>query len=149
MCEESVVFKQREAAERKIKELHEYVRHIFQMFVGWFTFFATVNYATMGWLSNIIKEPNHSNKMIILICVLFITQNLLGIAVCFFLKKYLDEVNKSIENLEIKITNMISFSGKLSSMPVRLYLNSVYLVGIALVLISLGWCGIICIILLA
>ncbi|MDL9999868.1 hypothetical protein QTI24_14720 [Variovorax sp. J22P240] len=40
-----------QSATRKLAELHDYVRHSFNLFFGWFTFFAGVNCASMGWLA--------------------------------------------------------------------------------------------------
>lgn len=141
MCKESVASREKETAERKLDELHEYVRHIFQMFVGWFTFFGTVNYATMGWLAKVDTGSSHNNKMIIAISLLFITQNLLGIVVCFVLKNYLFLTNKIIEGLERKIMEItVSGDEELGSMPVRFYQKVIYLVVFALSMISVVWC---------
>jgi hypothetical protein len=32
-------------------ERHNYARHAFTSTITWFTFFVTINYATMGWLA--------------------------------------------------------------------------------------------------
>jgi hypothetical protein len=66
-------------AERRLDELHEYIRHSFTLFIGWFTFFGTVNFAAMGWMGASMANGAF-NRIAWLVPVMFITQNICGLA---------------------------------------------------------------------
>src|ERR1700753_857352 len=69
-----------------LKQAHEYVRHIFQLFLFWFGFFATVNYGAIGWLF----QTGHSSSIARIIPAFFIAQNVLAIAGTIAVWKGLD-----------------------------------------------------------
>jgi hypothetical protein len=131
--------------DRKFRELHDYIRHIFQLFVGWFTFFATVNYATMGWLakpSGLVPVGTH---LVWLISGLFISQNLLGIVACVFVRRYLLERDSEILRLEQQAASSSqdeSGPPLSSSVPLALYSTTIVLIAWALGVILLSWCAI-------
>lgn len=43
-----------------VKQLHETSRHGFGLFVGWFTFFITLNFVALGWLAKVGTEKPES-----------------------------------------------------------------------------------------
>lgn len=137
-----------DAVESKIEELHEYVRHIFSIFVNWFIFFVTVNYATMGWLTK--PEANHApsptdqdHTLLYIVVVLFMSQNILGISACNMIYKYLAGAHTQIINLE----SIASALGEVkngeavfcSSVPNDTYKSLIQLAKTALALIALAW----------
>jgi hypothetical protein len=126
--------------ERKFRELHDYIRHIFQALVGWFTFFATVNYATMGWLAKSSGSNSTSTTLIWVVSVLFITQNALGVAVCFAVRRYLFDRNAEVIELERLTTPIDSVLSVRSSVPLTLYCQTIRLMVGALAVILLAWC---------
>ena len=128
--------------ERQICEVHEYVRHIFQLLIAWFTFFATVNYAAMGWLATSTETVGNPNTLR-LMAILFITQNVLGIRACFFILSYIGKSEEKLDSLEnFVITDEISDLGIVrgSNMPRTLYSRTIKLMIIALSIISVAWC---------
>jgi hypothetical protein len=131
--------------ERKFRELHDYVRHIFQMFVGWFTFFATVNYATMGWLAKPSGSTATSTRLGWVVSLLFISQNLLGIVACFVVRRYLLERDAEAVDLERQSASNSQVEGQTpfsSSVPAALYSRTIGLMAWALGLILVSWCAI-------
>jgi hypothetical protein len=132
---------------RRISDLNDYARHSFQLLVSWFTFFATVNYASMGWLAGSQRvTPGNvtpGKKMIVLIVVMFITQNLLGIAVCFVVKRQLSTANKKIMGLEQHVIGsplrVVTELDNETPMPLTLYSWAIILMVFALVTIIGAW----------
>ena len=124
--------------ERKLKEIHEYARQAFQLFVSWFVFFAGVNYATMGWLLKPSGPPNRT--LLIVVAILFIVQNILGIIACFRVRKYLKQSSSDLLELEKLIAGMSeSQSEAKSSLPIEFYSAVINLMGLALVGIVAAW----------
>lgn len=76
----------------KLKELHNNIRHITQLGMSWFAFFATSNYLTMGWLARPSGASNENitqitQDFIWIVPRVFVLQNILGIAgLCWVLK---------------------------------------------------------------
>lgn len=128
-----------EIADRKIKELHEYARHAFGLFMGWFTFFATVNYATMGWLAKPGSSPLPNTGLLGIVVTLFITQNLLGVAACFKVAKYFRSTNNRIISLETYVSLNKSTAAISSSLPIDLYIGVIQLIAGALIVIGFSW----------
>jgi hypothetical protein len=129
----------KEQLERKFKELHEYVRHVFQLFIGWYTFFVTVNYASMGWLATSADAKPSLAKFAWLIPVMFISQNALGIFACLYVWQCLKESNDKILRFEqIALPNDMAST----SVPILLYSRSIGLIASSLVFIIAVWSAI-------
>lgn len=138
-----------EKLERKINEIHEYARHLFGLLVTWFVFFATVNYATMGWLT----KPESSSAphggagqerfLYVVVSVLFLIQNLIGIAACRRFRQHFSKTNNDVDALEqiMKATdamknNPIVFK---NSLPNEIYERSIDFMSCALIVIACAW----------
>lgn len=131
-------------AHRHIAELHEYIRHGFNLFFGWFTFFATVNYASMGWLAKPETEGARNQPLVYLVCVLFIAQNTLGVVACAVMRKYLISTNERVLKLE-RIVHTVDGTLHLrpsfeTSVPIKAYIHVTLLVAISLIVIMGAWC---------
>ena len=141
--------------ERKLREVHEYARHIFQQVIVWFAFFAGVNYATMGWLAKApapsqslsaqvgtapVGIPPAGHGLIWAVSILFVTQNALGIAAALITRRhFLQRADVATRLDAMACTPEV---GRIvgSSMPVDFYVRSSELIAAALVLILLSWC---------
>lgn len=58
-----------------------FVKHIFQALIAWFTFFLTINWATLGWLAanfTAVKQGSLGTT----VSIIFAWQNFLGISIC-------------------------------------------------------------------
>jgi len=109
----------------EIKQVHDYIRHLFQMFLTWFTVFATVNYAAMGWLAAL--SPNaHLVSKAHLVAMVFIVQNLLAL-VCT------REVWLALKMQAAKV------GGDDGVVPTQLYSRAIGLIAIAVGITALVW----------
>lgn len=77
-----------ESAKIAISEENNYTRHVFTSAIAWFTFFMTVNYASMGWLASAADKLKGNYAAVFLICVLFFFQNCFGIYACIHTHHY-------------------------------------------------------------
>src|SRR5947209_5879515 len=93
-----------------ITERHDYARHSFTSMVTWFTFFVTVNYASMGWLAT-SKDGALTNASgpIVLVAAVFVTQNILGIIICFVMKNYFVRSNQRLFDAQKLLLNAQGF----------------------------------------
>lgn len=132
-----------DAVQNKIEELHQYVRHVFTLFVNWFIFFVTVNYATMGWLTKPDGNKGQDLGILYVVVALFISQNLLGIVACNEIYKYLTTVDCKISDLG----NIASTLDEIrngeeiysSSVPLATYKKIIILAKLALFIIAIAW----------
>jgi hypothetical protein len=44
----------RELLRAELAELYTFTRYHFQLYLGWYTFFLTVNFAAIGWFTNVL-----------------------------------------------------------------------------------------------
>ena len=115
--------------ENKLKQTHDYIRHIFQLFLTWFTFFATLNYAALGWLATSPKSPRDVSWLIEAIAVNFVAQNLLD---ALATRGVYVAVNK-LEGIASK------FEAPDKIVPIAFYRGSVILIGVALIITAAIW----------
>lgn len=130
----------------KYKEMNEYIRQVFQLFIVWFTFFATVNYATMGWLSSEHSNTEIQNSLFTLNIVswVFILQNFLGCVACIVIGKYFNAWIKKSEDLDSHLRKILSEDSfdeiaKFNPIPHHFYINVVILIFIALFVLLVAW----------
>ena len=135
---------QKESVENRLKQLHEYNRHLAQLIVAWFTFFVTVNYAVMGWLliSLYAAKPvagslPHGTRLLPLIVILFALQNVLGICACWVIRSHLLASAALVHQLEASLGEPETPS--FQTVPVDVYGGSLLLMTIALVLLLVAW----------
>jgi hypothetical protein len=131
-------------AERRVKELHDYVRGNFQLYMAWFTFFGTVNFVSLGWLAA-LDEGVKMRSIVWLVPAMFISQNILGIIASKYVSDFMDGYNDRILGLEkilVPDENAIE-----SSLSLRLYNQVVALIAIALAIIAAVWCGVLIVLL--
>jgi hypothetical protein len=155
--------------ENKVKELQNNVRHTTQLAMNWFTFFVTINYASIGWLAAKVSGDRAiaDRYLIFLIAVAFIVQNIVGILLINKvekeMKKRSDELNKyeqsisdgveklkeveKLKKYELLSSNEANGLGLIipavKSIPADLY--KCVKLGMIVVLVSLvlAWCGIV------
>ena len=74
-CEESANL-DLERRQKTVDESHQYCRHSMQMWMQWFTFFLTVNYAALGWFAGeLAKQELKSYEALKEVALLFVSQN--------------------------------------------------------------------------
>jgi hypothetical protein len=120
------------------------------MFIAWFTFFVTINYAVMGWLlaslfaaKSLADVQPRSERLLALITVVFALQNLLGFCGCFVVRSHLIERAMLIRQIEAALSSPDADGTQLPSFettPVRVYVRTLNLMAVVLVLMLVAWC---------
>lgn len=129
--------------ERRLDEIHEYIRHLFQLLVGWFTFFVTVNYASLGWLAAANADGKNSLASFAwLVPVMFIIQNLLGLAACYYVWLALRDYDERVFNLEKSIVHNRKAEDERTAVPMPLYSRVILLMALSLLTIASVWGGV-------
>lgn len=128
----------KEEIHRKLDEIHEYARQTFQLFIGWFTFFVTVSYAAMGWLAK--PDANSSlSEFVSVIPSMFISQNIVGMAACWYVWRCLSQYDERVRALEALIPRGNGAGDYASSIPMKLYSAVAALAVVALLIIGVSW----------
>lgn len=84
-----------------IERIDGYAKHYFSQLITWFTFFSTVNWAVLGWLSVSINKLEEGDTFIISIVALaFAIKNLLGILMCLLVMHYFIKTHMRLNSLE-------------------------------------------------
>lgn len=112
----------------------ESLRHVMSLVMTWFTFFVTVNYATMGWFAD-TATPN--KDLIMVAAGLFICQNALGIIGFFFIDAYFRSSRKRLQGSERP--ELTETDNDDAIRLVAVYRPCLILMGIALLLILGAW----------
>lgn len=127
----------------ELKRRDDYIKHSFQLLVTWFTFFVTVNWATMGWVAFSLKQVTET-EFIRIVAGIFAWQSMLGLILCvvaiFYIRSQIIRLTELKPDQEEK--------GLFSSVtPGLLYQGSIVLMFLALLpveivwlLISMGYC---------
>jgi len=59
----------------ELGELNSFVRHHFQLFLGWYTFFLTVNFGAIGWFTSVLLTGQLKVSLpIFLVALFFVVQ---------------------------------------------------------------------------
>lgn len=95
------------------------------MFLSWFTVFATVNYAAMGWLAGLSANSSFIS-VARLVAVMFIAQNLLAL-ICT------REVWRALKRQAALV------GGATGVVPTTLYSRAIGLIAIAVILTAIAW----------
>ncbi len=77
---DEVKLKLLERADKKLTELHSYMRLTVQLIVTWYTFFQTFQFASMGWLAR--SGPVDEKYLIVVAALFFISQNVSSYFTC-------------------------------------------------------------------
>jgi hypothetical protein len=128
-----------ETVQKGVREYHEHVRHIFGLFITWFTFFITVNYVGIGWFASADKTTGKAPPPVWLIASLFIAQCVLGIAVCGMLLWYFPNADKHTKSLQSKDESMDKLLEGKTSMPLFVHRFSVYGGATAILTVLVAW----------
>lgn len=113
-----------------LKQVHDYIRHIFQMYLTWFTVFSGVNYAAMGWLVGFLTDKAHNRPAAAWVfSAAFVLQNILAVIVTY-------QVAKSLKRQSAEAARL---SGSDRIVPQTLYRWSTILIGVALTITAIAW----------
>jgi uncharacterized membrane protein len=119
-----------------ITEENHYARHVFTSAVGWFTLFITVNYISVGWISN---NTTGWWQSIALISFLFMLQNLIAIFALEHVREYFKEPNTRMAKAHAVLCAHLGDENHSDYYPKYLYYKMVRSMIGALIILFLTW----------
>jgi hypothetical protein len=128
----------------KIKEMHVYTRVSMQLLVAWFTFFCTINFATLGWLAKPEKDAVIDIRVQRTLAFIFIAQNILGIVICFVCEHLVRKTDSRITTWEKYLFNhrnpplLVQYPTD-TGVPVKAYCWTIRSMIIALLTMITAW----------
>jgi len=97
----------------------------------------------MGWMGASTTATNGAfNGIAWLVPVMFITQNLCGLAATYFVWRHLRDYDLRVLKLEERLVRGKEAYDHPSSVPIDLYLKVMWLIGVALLVIAIVWCAV-------
>jgi hypothetical protein len=124
---------------RQLKELNDYERHTFQLFITWYTFFVGVNYLALGWLATAKDGISALARWSPLIPSVFLFQNALGLFCCYFVWISLKDHNDRIIALENSDLPTGEALAERAGVPIVMYKQVIWLIVWSLVSIVVAW----------
>lgn len=118
----------------ELKHRYEFSRHIFQMLVGWFTFFAGLNIVVLGWVVTSVFTAGAipGYRLGLLVSALFVFQNVLAILVAVAYLLYLNGTDRRIRQL-------VEEPDRRSAHPYQLYRRIGWLIVACCVSFLVSW----------
>jgi len=132
------------ALDDEFREIHNYVRHVAQLSVAWYTFFVTGNLVAAGWFSWTTTKQDPLLEMpgtVWAVCLVFLAVNVLGILVCAFVRRYFLQADSRIKEILLSLSSDSSSSQPPATSPVPLVLlcRSAVLMMLSLVVLMCAW----------
>src|SRR5262249_7720706 len=104
---------------RRLGEYHEYARHIFSLYMAFYSFFITVNYVALGWVAkDLLTATNKPPTYLWIVPALFFFQTLPALIGTWFVWKRLVAYDKSILDAERVLSGPENVA---SSLPLDLH----------------------------
>ena len=85
----------------ELRQRYDFSRHIFQLFISWFTIFCGLNIAVLGWVASSTFRDTlpHGRTTGWVLSMFMFVQNALGIAACAAVRKVLRATHRRILTL--------------------------------------------------
>jgi hypothetical protein len=133
---------EKELLKMELAELNTFVRHHFQLYLGWYTFFLTVNFGAIGWFTGDLLAGNLKVSLpVLFVATFFVIQLILSYLGSLELRNYfLSCGNRSIELLDLLVAQPPdSPSRPRTAIPLEVYQRIIGLICCTLVSFVFFW----------
>lgn len=116
----------------EIKHRYEFVRHLYQMFITWFTVFSGLNLTVFGWIVGSILQKKEAPlaSLVLLFAGMMIVQNALALVACWYVSKEFRRTSKRLS----KLANTENIA-----MPMSMYSTTAVLVALGCGTYLVAW----------
>ncbi|HJV35558.1 hypothetical protein [Geomonas sp.] len=126
----------------EITELHAFARHHLQLYLTWYTFFLTVNFAAIGWFTSVLLTGALKVSLpVVYIAAFFIIQIIFSYLGSVEVRKYFESVHDRCQ--EIFSSIHIQYSGSQvqakPAIPLDVYVKIIRLICYTLISFSFFW----------
>ena len=115
----------------ELTEINTFVRHHFQLFIGWYTFFLTVNFAAIGWFTSVLLTGALKVSLpIVFVAVFFVIQQIFSITATIEVRRYfVTSSQRSDELLRVLAAQTdSSVAQPKSTIPLQIYVKIIGLI---------------------
>src|SRR5260370_38325614 len=110
------------AFEDELREINNYIRHVAQLLVAWYTFFIAANLVAAGWFASASSVAGNigTRQARWTLCLVFIAVNALGLLACALVRRYFGQADARINEILVHPSK--------SPVPVHLFLHGALLI---------------------
>jgi hypothetical protein len=119
------------------KQLHETCRSVVTLYIGWFTFFITLNFAVLGWLAKNDPSAQTNRLLLYIIAVAFIIFTVLGIVAGAIVRAQVRATNAEVANCLGVTAHAKSLADV--SIPASRYNGAIKVIFAALLVLMVVW----------
>jgi hypothetical protein len=123
-------------------ELNTFVRHHFQLYLGWYTFFLTVNFGAIGWFTSVMLTGALKVSLpVVFIALFFVAQLIFSYIASRQVRRYLIETVQRINEILAQLSDAGpgSPSYPKTAIPLPIYLRIISLICSTLISFMLFW----------
>lgn len=126
----------------ELTEHNTFARHHFQLYLSWYTFFLTVNFAVIGWFTNdLLTGALKVSLPIVIIATFFLIQLILSYLASLKLRNYFETTHNRCNEL-LKLLADLPPESNLqarTAIPLQVYLKIIGLMCSTLISFCLFW----------
>ncbi len=132
----------------ELTELNAYARHHFQLYLAWYTFFLTVNFAAIGWFTSVLlTDALKVSLPIVFLTAFFVVQIIISYIASLAVRKHFQGTYNRCKEL---LDAMIGHSPEAPlrpqpAMPFQLYSKIIGLMLSTLITFGLFWLVLLCV----
>jgi hypothetical protein len=124
----------------ELTEINTYVRHHFQLFLGWYTFFLTVNFGAIGWFTSVLLTGALKVSLpIVFVTTFFVIQQVFSYVACLEVRKYLVTTCDRYNDLLVVLAAPGSTVQPKSPIPVLVYVKLIGLICSTIITFVFFW----------
>jgi hypothetical protein len=131
-----------ELLKMELSELNVFVRHHFQLYLGWYTFFLTVNFGAIGWFTSVILTGALKVSLpILFIAAFFVIQLVFSYLASVEVRNYFSDCcSRSVELLALLVEQPPdALVQPKSAIPVKVYVKVITLICYTLISFIFFW----------
>ena len=126
----------------ELTETNTFVRHHFQLYLGWYTFFLTVNFGAIGWFTSVLLTGALKDSIpIIFVTTFFVVQIVVSYMASVEVRKYFEKSSSRCDELLGLLVAQPADSGyqPKSTIPVQVYSKIIRLICSTLIALIFFW----------
>lgn len=125
----------------EITELHAFARHHLQLYLTWYTFFLTVNYASIGWFTSVLLTGALKVSLpVVYIAAFFIIQIILSYVGSLEVRKYFEGVHQRSKEILSSFSQQSEWQAQPQpAIPVDVYVRIIRLICFTLISFAFFW----------
>ncbi len=131
------------ALEDEFREVNNYIRHVAQLLVAWYTFFVTANLIAAGWFVSAsgVTGLLGTRRAMWIFCLIFVAVNILGLMALGVVRGYFVQADTRVREIVgyLSASTALTQPPATSPVPVRLFRRTTILMILSLAVLVSAW----------